>query len=50
MILKYSIRILLFFGFLYGIWYSFEFINPWIAIIAGILITAFIIDKIIKKL
>ena len=49
MILKYSIRILLFFGFLYGIWYSFEFINPWIAIIAGILITAFIIDKIIKN-
>lgn len=49
MILKWTIKTLIVFGILYGIWYSFEFINPWIGIIAVILILAWVADYIIKK-
>lgn len=50
MILKYTVKIMLLLALFYGLWYSYEFINPWIAIIAGILITAFFIDKLINKI
>lgn len=49
MVFKFTLRVIIFISFLYGIWYTYEFINPWIGIIAGILITAFIIDRIINK-
>lgn len=49
MVLKYTVRTLIVLGILYGVWYSFEFINPWIGIIAVILILAWIIDYFIKK-
>lgn len=52
MFLRKSIFIICYIALYYGCWYTFEFINPWIGIIAAILITALLIDgriKIIKK-
>lgn len=48
MVLKYTVITMFLLIILYGLWYTFEFINPWIAIIASILIGAFITDRVIK--
>jgi len=50
MVLKYTIKIMLMLALFYGLWYSYEFINPWVSIIAAMLITAFTIDKLIKQI
>ena len=50
MILKITIKILLLLIILYGIWYLYEFINPWLSIILLILLIARTTDQIIKQL
>lgn len=50
MILKNTMYVLLFLTVLWLSWYIFEFINPWIGIIAAIIVTALTIDKIILKI
>jgi predicted PurR-regulated permease PerM len=50
MILKHTFRIVLLLILAYGLWYSYEFVNPWISIIIAALISAYLIDKIINKL
>lgn len=50
MVLKSTMYVLLFLIVLWLAWFTFEFINPWIGIIAAIIVTALTIDRIILKL
>jgi hypothetical protein len=50
MIFRYTLYTLIIFILFYGLWYSYEFINPWIAIVGGILFFAFILQTLINKL
>ena len=50
MIVKYTLYTLIILILFYVLWYSFEFMNPWIAIIGGILLFAFILKILINKL
>lgn len=50
MIIKYTVYTLIILIVFYGLWYSFEYFNPWISIMGVILFLAFILQILINKL
>lgn len=48
MILKNTLIVLVLLILFYGMWYCYEFVNPWVGILLGIIALAIIADRIIK--